>query len=99
MKIVKIHPEEKPGLALPYPWMIDEDGIVLRQDFWKGKPYKLIGFQKEDELNMDLTFKEFWKCPKKAVGLFPIFMHLGGIWTTYFGSKVDRVSVENKGGL
>lgn len=29
---------------LPYPYIIDEKGYVQRQDFWKGNPYKLLGF-------------------------------------------------------
>lgn len=79
--------------------MIDEDGMVLAQNFWKGNPYRLIGFEKEGDVGLYLVRTEFWKCPKKAVGLFPVFAHSGGRWFTYFGSKIDRVSVENKGGL
>jgi hypothetical protein len=29
---------------LPYPYIVDENGLVGRQDFWKGNPYKLLGF-------------------------------------------------------
>ncbi len=29
---------------LPYPYIIDENGYVQRQDFWNGNPYKLLGF-------------------------------------------------------
>ena len=96
MRIIKIQSEEKKDLLLPYPFFIDKEGMVGRQDFWKGKPEKLIGFQKANEINIDLSFGEFWKCPKKAVGLYPVFLHKNGRWNTYFGSKIGKVAVKNK---
>ncbi|HWT40480.1 MAG TPA: hypothetical protein VN081_04430 [Dongiaceae bacterium] len=30
--------------VLPYPYYVDEAGLVGRQDFWQGNPYRLIGF-------------------------------------------------------
>ena len=31
--------------SVPYPYHIDSEGNVLRQDFWRGDPSRLIGFQ------------------------------------------------------
>ncbi len=84
-KVIKIQPKMRKDLTLPYPYFIDDDGYVGRQDFWKGTPLKLIGFNLSDKQIDDdsITFAQFWKNPELAIGKYPIFMHQDGEWYTY----------------
>ena len=69
-----------PQKALPYPWHIDpETGDVDRQDFWKGDPARLMGFQAEiDVQRVALHRKDFAADPQKAVGMFAVFLRKDG---------------------
>lgn len=83
MKIIKIQPQEQEDLTLPYPYFIDKDGSVGRQDFWKGKPAKLLGFSFMPKAGkIDLSFKDFWSKQKLALGLFPVFADIKDNWFT-----------------
>lgn len=80
-------------LPLPYPYHIDDDGNVGRQDFWRGEPKSLIGFQAErDRHEVDLFFHDFWDDPEKAVGMFPVFVDAGGTFWNHLW-PVTSVSV------
>jgi len=84
-QVIRIQPEEDNG-TLPYPYFINEEGFVGRQDFWKGKPYKLIGFspipkQEFDKRQIDVS--TFFESPKKAIGMYPIFADIKDNWYTY----------------
>lgn len=88
---LKIQMAEYQGV-LPYPYFIDKDGLVGRQEFWKGRPYRLIGFSANfDTGNMELPRREFFQDPQKAVGMYPIFADQNDDWETH-GSPVDRVT-------
>ena len=92
---IRIQPKERKNKVLPYPFFINEKGLVERQDFWKGKPYKLIGFspikeQKFDKKQIDL--KIFLETPKKAIGMYPIFEHKNKEWYTY-QDKIESVDI------
>jgi hypothetical protein len=64
---------------LPYPYHVGPEGVIGRQDFWKGEPARLIGFQSSaDVQRCDVYFTEFWENPEVAVGKFPIFSDAGG---------------------
>jgi len=43
-KVLCLQPPMLEDLTLPYPYYVDEDGGVLRQDFWRGAPAKLCSF-------------------------------------------------------
>jgi len=80
---IKVQPEELKDKTLPYPYFIEKDGLVGRQDFWKGKPYRLLGFSKKPVAgDIELIFAEFWKSPKKATGMYAVFTSKRGQWTT-----------------
>ena len=83
MSLITIQPKELPGGTLPYPYFIDKKGMVGRQDFWKGKPKKLVGFSikpKTGDINFDL--KDFLRKPKAAIGMYPVFENKDGNWVT-----------------
>lgn len=87
MEIIQIQPGQ-PGEGmnynvnkpLPYPWHIDpKNGNVGRQDFWKGDPLRLLGFQDTAEVQrLDMMFGAFVADPEAAVGKFPVFLKKGG---------------------
>lgn len=68
---------------MPYPFHItDELGAVGRQDFWKGEPARLLGFQRGDAHRVDVTAATFWHLPEQVVGMRPVFQDAdGGIWS------------------
>lgn len=93
---ITLHPAQKKNGVLPYPYFIDKKGMVGRQDFWKGSPLKLIGFNGNPETGHDsktIDVKIFLKDPQKAVGLYPIFEHKDGEWFTY-SDKITRVTIK-----
>jgi len=76
-KHISIQPESPKNdpMKMPYPYMIDPQGLVGRQDFWKGAPHNLIGFSEKGGTVIDLELDGFFSDPEKAVGLYPIFEH------------------------
>lgn len=90
---------------LPYPFHLDADGNVTRQDFWRGEPLKLLGFQSDPDVHEVDLLVEDWlptaaagyaaasgACsPVDAVGMWPVFRDADGtIWSHRF--PVDQVS-------
>lgn len=95
-KIVTIQPESPKDdpLKLPYPYHISKTGLVGRQDFWRGSPYKLIGFTIHwSKLAVSVPLEDFWKNPEKAVERFPVFEDQKGYWTTQ-KSAISKVFVK-----
>ena len=83
-KIIQIQPHDVYGGHLPYPYFIDEKGLVGRQDFWKGKPFRLIGFNGQPTTgDIDVSFNDFWQNPKIAVGMYPVFTDKKKNWFTH----------------
>lgn len=64
----------------PYPFHIDaETGEVGRQDFWKGDPFKLVGFQNDaNRQTVDVFYTAFVADPQAVVGKFPVFLRADG---------------------
>ncbi|MFT4471378.1 hypothetical protein ACMX2H_15860 [Arthrobacter sulfonylureivorans] len=64
----------------PYPHRVDDtSGKVLDQDFWKGEPAALVGFQNSaDVQHVDLHTRDWAAQPEKAVGMYPVFVTARG---------------------
>ena len=97
-RTILIHPSATPDLRQPYPFSIvgegEHLGHVLRQDFWKGEPYALMGFQDRFEVQqVDLHLRDFIADPETAVGKYPVFSdaNTGGLYT--YVVAISRVSV------
>lgn len=77
----------------PFPYNLDAEGKVLDQDFWKGDPAGLIGFQKEPDVQrVGLFFRDFTENPLKAIGMYPVFVDAtGGMYC--FTRPVESVQV------
>jgi hypothetical protein len=68
---------------LPYPFHIDAEGNVLRQDFWRGEPSRLLGFQeKRDVQHVDLRVEDWLATDDDAPeGWYPVFVDADGtLW-------------------
>ena len=73
MKTITIQPKKMEDGTLPYPYHISEDGLIQRQDFWKGRPFRLIGFAKYSQINqVDLIFEDWIKKPKSCIGMYAV---------------------------
>lgn len=60
---------------LPYPYHVLPDGKVDRQDFWRGDPAGLIGFQREAKRHqVDVTFQDWVDNDVDVTGMFPVFV-------------------------
>lgn len=77
-----IAPDGSEMTRLPYPFHCDEDGAVDRQDFWRGDPLRVLGFQKRlDVQRVDLHWADFVKGdPQRAVNMYAVTQdYKGGI--------------------
>lgn len=90
-----IQPDMLPDMSLPYPYFVREDGRVDRQDFWRGKIYRVIGFQADiNAMRVDLFWSDFLKDPQRAVGMHAVTADDKNKWGTD-RATVGSVRVEN----
>lgn len=68
---------------LPCPFHIEDDGSVARQDFWRGEPLRLLGFQeKPDVPHIHVRAEDWLKNDTDVRGHFPVFLDAdGSIWS------------------
>lgn len=83
--IIEIQPKELSNGTLPYPYFINKnDGKIGRQDYWKGNPYRLIGFNDEPKAgDISLSFSQFKENPKLAINKYPVFSSKDDEWVTH----------------
>ncbi|MFS0885273.1 hypothetical protein [Aeromicrobium sp. 179-A 4D2 NHS] len=93
MSSVTIQPKTGDNLSRPYPFHIEEDGTVGRQDFWNGTPEKLVGFQNDaDVQHVDVPVREFLADPDVAVGKYPVFIDAdGSMWN--YAAPIESILV------
>jgi hypothetical protein len=76
---VTIQPATATGGPRPYPYHVQPDGRIARQDFWRGTPAQLAGFQRNLRRNqVDLLCDAFLADPEQAIGMFPVFVNADG---------------------
>lgn len=69
---------------LPYPFEVAEDGTVENREFWRGKPARIIGFQRRvDERHIDLPWHSAVSHPEAALGMYVISSNDDGSWWTH----------------
>src|SRR6185295_16822279 len=80
------------GRQLPYPYHIAPDGSVLQQSLWQGNIAKLIGFQRNIEVQrVDLFWESFdYLAPHHAQGMYPVFVDYKGTMFS-FETPVDTI--------
>jgi hypothetical protein len=79
---------------LPYPFFVREDGMVLRQDFWDGKPLKIVGFQRDLAVHrVNLWWDQAAKDPQATVGMYIVSQNKDGAMGVHI-QAVQSVQVE-----
>jgi hypothetical protein len=84
----------------PYCYYILPDGVVGRQDRWKGKPYQLAGFTSPDNpFEVELLCQDFLADPERAIGLCAVFIDApGGTATLDIPiAEVERTNASRNG--
>jgi hypothetical protein len=71
------------GQMTPYPFSVDAaTGDVEDQNFWKGDPKRVVGFQAYvDRQQVDLWWEDAAKTPDLIVGMFPVMVGPDGLYT------------------
>ena len=78
---------------LPYPYFVYRDATISHQRFWRGNPYRLIGFARVPEAGrVDLDFEAFWRDPKLCKNMYPVFSTRRG----RFYTSLTRIQVSMK---
>lgn len=65
----------------PFPYIINhETGAVSDQEFWRGDPFRLLGFQANADVQRVNLFFEDWVARdiQSAVGMYPVFVKADG---------------------
>lgn len=81
-KIIRLRPSEivdhittdgQELTKLPYPFYVSEDGSVGNQEFWRGDPAAVIGFQRDlARHEIDVWWDTVVEDPQQAVGLYAV---------------------------
>lgn len=92
-KLTTIQPGMTADFSLPYPFHVFEDGSVDRQDFWRGKVARVIGFQADiDVMTVDLFWFDAVKDPQRAVGMYVVTSDDKNKWAAH-RSAISDVTV------
>jgi hypothetical protein len=63
-------PNERDPLKLPYPFHVNQDGEIQRQDVWRGHPLRVCGFAADPHRReIDLRWEDAVTDPQRAVGM------------------------------
>ena len=68
----------------PFPYGIESDGSVTQQEFWKGEPVRLMGFQRDADVQVVDLLAEDWLATDDPApeGWFPVVLDKdGSMWT------------------
>jgi hypothetical protein len=77
---------------LPYPFHVNEHGEVQRQDFWRGKVWRVVGFADKPEPGIiKLIWSQVWKEPDKAIGTYVVTSDEAGEWSVWT-DPISRVT-------
>jgi hypothetical protein len=82
--------------SIPYPYHVETDGKIGRQDLWQGDPEVLVGFQAKAHVQeVDLLWQVAVSAPEKIPGMFPVFCRSNG---SFYSSSlpVERVTVTHE---
>jgi hypothetical protein len=83
--------------VLPYPFHVDAaTGDIGRQDFWRGNPAAVIGFQRDADVHtIDLAWADAVADPQQAVGMFTVTVDSGGQFSVHLAA-VATVTVHEE---
>lgn len=79
-RVIKLQPAEfidnisdggHVGTKLPYPFYVNEAGEVANQEFWRGDPLRVVGFQRDlARHEVDLWWNDAFADPERCVGMY-----------------------------
>lgn len=79
-----ITPDGSELMKLPYPFHVDTDGSIGRQDFWNGYPLRVLGFVADpNRMQIDLYWEEIVKNPQRAVGMYVVTEDADRVFSTH----------------
>lgn len=69
----------------PYPYFVEEDGSVQRQDFWQGSVARVVGFQRDLAVqSIDLWWSAAWASDLPCLtGMYLVTEDADGQWSTH----------------
>lgn len=69
---------------LPYPFYVNQDGVIQGQDLWQGTVAQVIGFQRDlARQQIDLWWRDAAKDPAKTVGMYLVTVDSKGDFATH----------------
>lgn len=75
----------------PYPLYTDDEGNVLKQEFWRGDPQRIPGFMRDAAVQqIDVPWSAFVEDPQQAVGMYIICQDDKGNYSNQM-TAVERV--------
>lgn len=81
---VTLQPSGRPDGVLPYPFHVNADGSIGRQDFWRGQAATAIGFvNRPDSYHIALSWSAAVGNPQKAVGKYVVTADSKGQFSTH----------------
>lgn len=92
--VISIQPAQGDNHKRPKPYFINPDGTVRRQDYWKGNPSQLAGFQDDlDIMEVDVLTAD-WQAddPQAVIGMYPVFINADGSMDT-LKARVETVTL------
>jgi len=94
--LVTLQPRESAGV-LPYPFHVEPDGAITRQDFWQGKAVAVIGFASSllaSSIELPWFKYDPSQAPDAPVGMYVVTVDSEGRWGTH-GSPIETVRVRD----
>lgn len=82
----------------PYPFHVRSlDGWVESQDFWRGRPQRVVGFAARlDRQQIDLWWRDAVKDPQQAVGMYVVTRNSDGSMDVHM-TAIESVVVRSLG--
>lgn len=94
--IITLQPAELPSCVRPYPYHVNPNGTVRRQDFWRGRVARVIGFtDRLDVEEISLPWHKAVENPQAAVGRYVVTSDDQNCWFT-FPTPIEAVRVQEE---
>jgi hypothetical protein len=69
---------------LPYPFFVETDGMIGRQDLWQGDPFRAVGFQRDLAVQViNVWWDQVVDDPKLAVGMYLVTANAAGDYAVH----------------
>lgn len=75
---------------LPYPFYVNEDGSILRQDIWNGNPLRVVGFQRDLAVQqIDMWWRDALRTPDQVPGMYLVTSDKNGDFAVHNTAVAD----------